>query len=103
MRVRVWIRGAEGPAHDFELVDPPRRGERISIALGGEVEEGIVSDVIWRLIGVEHPTSALALEGEPVGAVAMVHVICRPDSPTLVAVSEEVSSGVANVAVSQPL
>jgi hypothetical protein len=38
--------------------------------LGGEVEEGIVSDVIWRLIGVEHPTSVLALEGEPVGAVA---------------------------------
>ena len=46
MRVRVWIRGAEGPSHDFELVDAPRVGERVVISLvGGGSQEGIVADV----------------------------------------------------------
>jgi hypothetical protein len=96
MRVRVWIRGAEGPVHDFELIDPPRCGERVSIALGGQTEEGIVSDVSWHLIGIERAVPELTLNGDPVGTVAMVHVVCRPQAPALVAALEEAALGATN-------
>ena len=78
MRVRVWIGGADGPSHDFELGDTPRTGERISISVGGRIEEGIVTSVTWHLLGIERSDGALALEGEPVGAVSLVHVVCSP-------------------------
>ncbi len=42
MRVRIWIAGDDGPSQDFELLDPPRIGERISIGIGGRTEEGMV-------------------------------------------------------------
>ncbi len=78
MRVRVWIDGDEGPSHDFELVAAPRIGDRISIALNEQVEEGVVASVSWHLQGIERAGGSLALEGEPVGSVTMVHVVCRP-------------------------
>ncbi len=78
MRVRVWISGDEGPSHDFELLDAPRIGERISIAVEGEVEEGMVSAVTWRLQAIQPDAGNLGLEGEPLGSVTIVHVICKP-------------------------
>ena len=78
MRVRVWIDGDEGPSHDFELVEAPRIGDSISIAIEGRVESGVVTAVSWHLQGVARPGASLALEGEPVGSVTMVHVVCRP-------------------------
>ena len=78
MRVRVWISGADGPSHDFELVDTPRTGERISISVGGRIEEGIVTSVTWHLQAIQRSDGDLALEGEPVGTVAIVHVVCSP-------------------------
>ncbi len=69
MRVRVWIAGAEGPSRDFELVEAPRLGECISISVGGRFEEGIVTSVIWQLVGIERTGS---------GSVTVVHVICHP-------------------------
>ncbi len=78
MRVRVWIAGAEGPSHDFDLLGAPRVGERVSISVGGHVEEGIVASVSWHLQGMERTSGDLALEGEPTGSVSMVHVVCNP-------------------------
>ena len=78
MRVRVWIDGDEGPSHDFELASAPRVGDRISIAIQGHVEEGVVATVSWHLQGIERAGGSLALEGEPVGSVTMVHVVCSP-------------------------
>ncbi len=78
MRVRVWIAGAEGPSRDFELVAAPRLGECISISVGGRFEEGIVTSVIWQLVGIERTGSDLTLGVEPVGSVTVVHVICHP-------------------------
>jgi hypothetical protein len=78
MRVRVWIRGVEGPAHDFELVEAPRIGERITISLAGHSEEGIVRNVTWQLQGIERAQDDLAIEAEPVGSVTIVHVLCAP-------------------------
>ena len=78
MRVRVWIHGADGPSRDFELVVAPRVGERISIAHGGESEEGVVDVVTWQLQAMEPNVGDMGLEGEPIGAVGLVHVICRP-------------------------
>jgi hypothetical protein len=71
MRVRVWIRGAEGPAHDFELLEAPRIGERVTIALAGHSEEGLVQ-------GIERGHDDLAVEAEPAGSVTIVHVLCAP-------------------------
>lgn len=82
MRVRVWISGAEGPSHDFELVDAPRVGERVIIGVGAETEEGIVTAVTWHLHAIDTPAADLSLVAEPLGAVTMVHVICRPVTPT---------------------
>lgn len=76
MRVRVWISGEDGPAHDFELPAPPGLGERISIALGRDNEEGTVISVSWHLQGVERVDDDLSMEGEPVGSVTIVHVVC---------------------------
>lgn len=76
MRVRVWISGADGPSLDFELAEAPRVGECISISTGGRVEEGIVTSVVWQLVGVERTSHDLTLGFEPVGSVTMVHVIC---------------------------
>lgn len=45
MRVRVWIEGPDGPARDFELVSPPRVGERICIATSHGLEEGVVETI----------------------------------------------------------
>jgi hypothetical protein len=76
MRVRIWINGDDGPSHDFELPDPPRIGERISIAIAGQSEEGMVMSVTWRLQGVARTEGDLSLEGEPIGSVSVVHVVC---------------------------
>jgi hypothetical protein len=78
MRVRVWIAGAEGPSRDFELVEAPRVGECISISIGGRFEEGIVTSVIWQLVGIERTGNDLTLGVEPVGSVTLVHIICHP-------------------------
>lgn len=78
MRVRVWISGAEGPSRDFELAEAPRLGECISISTGGRFEEGIVTSVVWQLVGVDRTSSDLTLGFEPVGSVTMVHIICTP-------------------------
>ena len=80
MRVRVWINGAEGQSYDFELVEAPRIGERIAIAVGAETLDGVVSDVSWHLQGIEKMEGDLALEGEPVGSVTAVHIVC--DTPS---------------------
>jgi hypothetical protein len=77
VRVRVWISGADGPSHDFELVEAPRLGDHISINIAGETEEGFVARVSWHLQAIER-TDDLSLDSEPVGAVTMVHVICGP-------------------------
>ena len=76
MRVRVWISGEDGPAHDFELPAPPGLGERIAIAVGRETEEGTVISVSWHLQGVERLDGDISMEGEPIGSVTIVHVIC---------------------------
>jgi hypothetical protein len=83
MRVRVWIDGDEGPSHDFELIAAPRIGDSISIAIDGEVEEGVVAAVSWHLQGIERAGGSLALEGEPIGSVTMVHVVCRPTAEVI--------------------
>ena len=82
MRVRVWISGPEGPSHDFELLHPPQVGERITIAVAGESIEGMVSSVAWHLQGIERSEGELSLEGEPVGSVTLVHVVCDAKSET---------------------
>ena len=78
MRVRVWIKGAEGPSRDFELVVPPHLGDCISISVAGGFEEGIVTSVIWQLVGIERSETDLVVGVEPVGSVTLVHVICQP-------------------------
>ena len=78
MRVRVWIAGAEGPSRDFELAEAPRVGDCISIAVGGRLEDGIVSSVTWQLVAIERSANELSLGIEPVGSVTLVHVICQP-------------------------
>lgn len=78
MRVRVWLKGADGPSHDFELLSAPRVGDRISIALSGATDEGIVTAVSWQLQGIERAGSDFLMESEPAGSVSLVHVICRP-------------------------
>jgi hypothetical protein len=78
MRVRVWIAGAEGPSRDFELVEAPRVGDCISIAVAGRFEEGIVTSVIWQLVGIERSENDTVVGVEPVGSVTVIHVICNP-------------------------
>ena len=77
MRVRVWISGAEGPSRDFELAEAPRVGECISISVGGRFEDGIVTSVVWQLVGVDPPPNDIPLGFDPVGSVTMLHVICQ--------------------------
>jgi len=77
MRVRVWIAGEEGPSRDFELVAPPRVGEGVSISIAGTFEEGVVTSVLWQLVGIEPAATDLVIGVEPIGSVAMVHVICH--------------------------
>jgi hypothetical protein len=79
MRVRVWIAGAEGPSRDFELVEAPRVGERISVSVAGRIEEGVVTSVTWNLVAIER--SGDFVLDDPVGSVALVHVICGPSTP----------------------
>jgi hypothetical protein len=78
MRVRVWIAGAEGPSRDFELAASPRVGDCISISVAGRFEEGVVTSVIWQLVGIEGSETDLSGGVEPVGSVTLVHLICRP-------------------------
>ena len=80
MKVRVWINGAEGAFYDFEMVESPRAGDRISIAVGGESAEGIVASVSWHLQAIEKMAGDLALDGDPAGSVTIVHVVCEPTS-----------------------
>jgi hypothetical protein len=95
LRVRVWISGAEGPSHDFELVEAPRVGERVVVGVGAETEEGIVTAVTWQLQAIDLPTGDLPLAVEPLGAVTMVHVICRPvgTPEQIAAASAEIDAG----------
>jgi len=95
MRVRVWIAGPEGPSHDFELLDPPRVGERVTVAVAGESAEGIVTSVAWQLQGIERTDGDLSLEGEPVGSVTLVHVICDAKSETFKLAGAEASVDMA--------
>lgn len=83
MRVRVWIRGPDGPSHDFELVSAPQLGERVCINSASGVEEGVVEAVTWQLQAVEAGAAEIALEGEPPGSVSLVQVICRPAATVL--------------------
>lgn len=99
MRVRVWISGAEGPSHDFELVEAPRIGERVVVGVGAETEEGIVSAVTWQLQAIDVPGGDMPLAVEPLGAVTMVHVICRPATPVGKLAAE---SAAVDLAESQP-
>ena len=46
--------------------------------MAGRFEEGIVSSVIWQLVGIERSETDLVVGVEPVGSVTLVHVICRP-------------------------
>ena len=98
MRVRVWIAGEEGPSRDFELVVPPRVGEGISISIGGHFEEGVVTSVLWQLVGIEPSGNDLVLGVEPVGSVTMVHVICRPPGDDIVGLSNPVKMALASQA-----
>lgn len=91
MRVRVWISGADGPSHDFELVEAPRVGERIVVGVGSATEEGIVSAVTWHLQAIEPAAGDLPLAVEPLGAVTLVHVICRPASDAAAVAAESVA------------
>jgi len=98
MRVRVWIHGADGASRDFELVEAPRVGERISIAHGTQTEDGVVAAVTWNLQAIEAAGSELSLEAEPVGAVSVVHVLCHPQAEVIrgafgTAKADETSSG----------
>ncbi len=77
MRVRVWIEGPDGPSRDFELVSPPRMGERICIATGHGLEEGVVESITWQLQALEAAPTEVFLEGEPPGSVVLVQVVCR--------------------------
>jgi len=88
VRVRVWISGADGPSHDFELVAAPRIGERVVIGVGAETEEGIVDAVTWQLQAIDLPAGDMPLAVEPLGTVTLVHVICRPETPRLKAAVE---------------
>jgi hypothetical protein len=81
------------------MVDPPRVGERISIAVDGAFEDGVVAEVTWQLLGIERRSADLPLEAEPVGSVSMVHVICRPDSP---AKAEILSGAITSAELSSP-
>ena len=83
MKVRVWIAGADGPSRDFELLTAPCAGQRISITMAGKVEEGVVTNVTWHLQAIETAQNEIAIEGEPMGSVSLVHVICRPASEVL--------------------
>lgn len=99
MRVRVWISGAEGPSHDFELVEAPRIGERVVVGVGADTEEGIVTDVTWQLQAIDLPAGDMSLAVEPLGTVTMVHVICRPATPGR---KLAVESAAVDLAESQP-
>jgi hypothetical protein len=99
MRVRIWISGDEGPSHAFELLGPPRIGERISIAIGGHTQEGMVMSVSWRLQGVARSEGDLSLEGEPAGSVTVVHVVCG-STAEIVALHPQAE---AEVEMEQPL
>jgi hypothetical protein len=78
MRVRVWIQGSDGPSHDFELLSAPRVGDTINIAVAGDTEDGVVTNVTWQLQAIARTGSDLSLEAEPAGSVSIIHVICRP-------------------------
>ena len=78
MKVRVWIKGADGPSYDFELVGAPRIGDQISIVRGKTMDDGVVEAVTWQLQAIENSEAPLALEADPAGSVTIVHVICRP-------------------------
>jgi hypothetical protein len=89
MKVRVWISGEDGPSHDFELLSAPRVGEQVSIALPDRTEDGTVRSVSWHLQGIERISGALSIEGEPLGSVTIVHVVCGPRPDGLLATYEQ--------------
>ncbi len=72
------MKGADGPSHDFELLSAPRVGDRISVASGRTLEEGVVDSVTWQLQAIEAHTGEVVLEGEPAGSVTLVHIVCKP-------------------------
>ena len=78
MRIRIWIKGGDGPSYDFELLTAPRLGERVSVASGRTLEEGIVESITWQLQAIEAHPGEVPVEGEPAGSVTLVNVVCRP-------------------------
>jgi len=93
MKVRVWISGPDGPSHDFELLDAPRIGDRVSISVDDQVEDGLVADVTWQLQAFASVSGSL--EAEPAGSVTVVHVICSPRA-------KDLSANEAEVALAEP-
>lgn len=51
--------------------------------VGGKAEEGVVASVSWHLQAIEGAPQDLPLEGEPLGSVTLVHVVCRPVTEVL--------------------
>ena len=99
MKVRVWISGEDGLSHDFELLDAPRVGEQVSITFPDRTEDGVVTSVAWHLQGIERATSDLSTDGEPLGSVAMVHVVCSPKSDGLKAGTDSALADLSSASV----
>jgi hypothetical protein len=60
------------------MLSAPRLGERVTVTISGDVADGIVTAVTWQLQGIERQGPDLSIEGEPLGSVSLVHVMCRP-------------------------
>jgi hypothetical protein len=99
MKVRVWISGEDGLSHDFELLEAPRVGEQVSITFPDRTEDGVVTSVAWHLQGIERATSDLSIDGEPLGSVAVVHVVCSPKTDILKVGAESALADLSRAAV----
>lgn len=70
MRVRIWIKGADGPSRDFDLLSTPKVGEWISISHTGATDEGVVTAVTWQLQAIDANGPDLGLDAEPIARSA---------------------------------